>query len=143
MPLFDVELTHADDTAVLAAYVAAEEAAKAESSDEQPAEADDHPASAIDPATEDCESPGPKIRRQTWVRRLRDVDGIPGDRMAPIHGRLIAHGLLQFQLQGQNEGVLYRVTSAGRKSLSAAVDKDAADSQPLSEPASQARNEAA
>lgn len=56
-------------------------------------------------------------RIHTWISRLREVEGVPHDRLAPIHGRLIAHGLLQFQLQGREDGVMYRVTSAGRQML--------------------------
>jgi hypothetical protein len=56
-----------------------------------------------------------------WVARLRHVEGVPPDRMAPSHGRLIAGGYLQFQLQGRDAGVLYRLTSQGRAALSAAA----------------------
>jgi len=53
----------------------------------------------------------------TWVTRLREIEGVPSDQLAPIHGRLIALGLLHFQLPGRDEGVVYRVTSDGRKAI--------------------------
>lgn len=55
-----------------------------------------------------------------WVARIRHVEGVPPDRMAPTHGRLIAGGYLQFHLQGRDAGVLYRLTTQGRTALSAA-----------------------
>lgn len=65
------------------------------------------------PAEEDSTVPHAAI----WVPRIREVEGVPGDQLAPIHGRLIALGLINFQLQGREEGVLYRVTPEGRKAL--------------------------
>jgi len=65
---------------------------------------------------------GEEIERARWVARIGEVDGVPRDRLAPIHGRLIAHGYLQFQLQGRDAGVVYRVTSEGRAALEAACE---------------------
>lgn len=56
-------------------------------------------------------------RKLTWVRRLTSVVGVPAGRLAPIHGRLIADGLLQFLLGNRDEGVLYRLTSEARQAL--------------------------
>jgi hypothetical protein len=118
-----------DDLAVLAAYAVAQEIAEAarrsqpqgERSQPLSAAAFDEAAELDEGLGEDGESTqelksAPR-RTHIWVQRLRVVDGILPDRMAPIHGRLIAHGLLQFQLQGRDEGVVYRVTSAGRQKL--------------------------
>jgi hypothetical protein len=52
-----------------------------------------------------------------WVPRLRDVDGVPPESLAPLHGRLIAHGYLRFVLLGRSAGVAYRVTPEGRALL--------------------------
>ncbi|MFV0446144.1 MAG: hypothetical protein ACK5Q5_21415 [Planctomycetaceae bacterium] len=68
-------------------------------------------------------------RKQTWVRRLREVRGVAADRLAPIHGRLIAEGLLQFSLGGRDEGVLYRLTRDAKQVLTARPPLDA-DSLP-------------
>ncbi len=55
---------------------------------------------------------------KTWVTRLKEIEGVPSDQLTVIHGRLIALGLLHFQLPGRDEGVVYRVTSDGRKAIS-------------------------
>jgi hypothetical protein len=47
--------------------------------------------------------------------RVREVAGIPREQMARIHGKLIAHGLLQVEIAGRTGGMLYQLTSAGRK----------------------------
>lgn len=120
----------ADDLAVLSAYAAAQDLAEAERRSQpqgSPAAVSTLPLeNASGSADEGCEeadgesaeTSAPAERRTyVWIPRLRSVEGVPPDRMAPIHGRLIAHGLLQFQLQGREEGVLYRITSAGRQKL--------------------------
>ena len=139
MRLFEF-LFAADDLAVLSAYAAAQDLADAQRRS-GPHEDSSAPTSSLpftesgdtsDPADESCDDADgevaatstPAVRRAyTWVARLRSVDGIPADRLAPIHGRLIAHGLLQFQLQGRDEGVLYRVTTAGRQKLAESPDE--------------------
>ncbi|MGE0378992.1 MAG: hypothetical protein AB7I48_19325 [Planctomycetaceae bacterium] len=55
-----------------------------------------------------------------WIERIRAIDGVPHDQLAPGHGRLIALGYLQFQLQGRDAGVVYRLTTAGRTILTSA-----------------------
>lgn len=61
---------------------------------------------APQPTDEELEGAG-------WVARLVEVPGIDGARLAPLHGKLIAHGLLHFQLTGRTSGVVYRVSPAG------------------------------
>ena len=80
-------------------------------------------------------------RKQIWIPRLREVDGIDVDQLAPLHGRLIAEGLLQFNLGGREEGVLYRLTRDARQALNALPDTErtpsedceAVDSEPTEE----------
>ena len=74
---------------------------------------------AARPAKADDESTVPQAA--IWVPRIREVEGVPGDQLAPVHGRLIALGLLNFQLQGRDEGVLYRVTPEGRRAVERGV----------------------
>jgi hypothetical protein len=62
-----------------------------------------------------------------WVPRLRRIDGVPDDELPAIHGRLIAFGLLKFQLAGRNDGVQYQVSTAGREALSPENAADADD----------------
>ena len=59
-----------------------------------------------------------------WLRRLRDVSDVPAAELAAIHGRLIADGLLQFELGGRDEGVVYRLTRDARQAL-AQLNSDA------------------
>ena len=47
--------------------------------------------------------------------RVRDVDGVPADQMARVHGKLIAHGLLQVEIAGRTGGMLYQLTAIGRR----------------------------
>lgn len=62
----------------------------------------------------------------SWVPRLREIEGVPGEAMSPIHGRLIAHGLIKFQLAGQGASTMleYQVTPLGRRALGEAVPID-------------------
>jgi len=132
MLLFDIDFAD-DDLSVLSAYARAQDAADAARKSQQRNTVDGEHSSATGDEFNDLEetaddegvadgvatleSKTAARRIYTWVSRLREVDGIPADRMAPIHGRLIAQGLLQFQLQGREDGVVYRVTSAGRQML--------------------------
>jgi hypothetical protein len=52
-----------------------------------------------------------------WVPRLPVVAEVPGDQLSPIHGRLIAHGMLRFELAGRSEGVEYQLTPLGRQAV--------------------------
>lgn len=47
--------------------------------------------------------------------RVREVDGVPADQMARVHGKLIAHGLLQVEITGRTGGMLYQLTTFGRR----------------------------
>ena len=47
--------------------------------------------------------------------RVREVEGVPADQMARVHGKLIAHGLLQVEIAGRTGGMLYQLTTAGRR----------------------------
>ena len=47
--------------------------------------------------------------------RVRAVDGVPADQMARVHGKLIAHGLLQVEIAGRTGGMLYQLTAVGRR----------------------------
>ena len=59
--------------------------------------------------------------------RVREVDGVPADQMARVHGKLIAHGLLQVEITGRTGGMLYQLTAVGRRAclrLSGTVDEE-------------------
>jgi hypothetical protein len=132
MLLFDIAFGE-DDLAVLSAYVRAQDIAEAAKKSQPQGEsastvaatqgddADEFDEESLDDGdvTSAQTSQSASRRAHTWISRLREVEGVPPDRLAPIHGRLIAHGLLLFQLQGREDGVVYRVTSAGRQRLNA------------------------
>ncbi len=59
-----------------------------------------------------------------WVARLPLLDGVSAERLAPLHGALIARGLLSFQLLDHNGGIVYRLTPEGRSALDAAIGND-------------------
>lgn len=68
-----------------------------------------------EPLAAEDEEQEPTARGGYWFPRLSQVDGVPDEQLAPLHGRLIAHGLLQFNLGGRDTGVRYRVTGEARK----------------------------
>ena len=47
--------------------------------------------------------------------RVREVAGVPADQMARVHGKLIAHGLLQVEITGRTGGMLYQLTATGHR----------------------------
>lgn len=147
---FDAVTTEHDDLTVLAAYVAAEESAaqarrqldtqripSQAASSTCPAEFSANGHAVADGTTDSDEHAGMDTEesaaspgsRSFWVARLRVIEGIARDRLAPIHGRLIAQGLLQFQLQGRDEGLVYRTTGAARDLLATARRRDADEAE--------------
>lgn len=55
-----------------------------------------------------------------WVPRLPGIDGVPPEHLASLHGKLIALGLLRFQLLDRTGGMVYRISPEGRSQLAAA-----------------------
>jgi hypothetical protein len=121
-------LEHPEWVRVLAAYAATEA---------------DAPATE-EPEANDAEPDGAG-RGLHWSSRLTSVAGVPNERLAPLHGRLIAHGLLLFNLGGRDTGVLYRVTGEARRlvaelseSAELQTDAEAFSASSLSKPKSRA-----
>ncbi|MEZ6066689.1 MAG: hypothetical protein R3B90_13505 [Planctomycetaceae bacterium] len=96
------------------------------------------PAASLALATAEMTAPGETtaqeggrapIRKRPWVGRLRQVDDVPDDELAPIHGKLIAGGWLHFSLEGRDAGVVYQVSREGRQQLKLSLDEvtDSAD----------------
>ena len=83
-----------------------------------------------DDAEADVESSG-------WSPRIAEIPGIDQACLAPMHGKLIAHGLLNFELTGRSTGVVYRVSPEGRNLLkrAAAVEASGTTSDTTSESA--------
>jgi hypothetical protein len=56
-----------------------------------------------------CESRG-------WVPRLSRLDGVEPEKLAALHGKLIALGLLSFEVSGKS-GMQYQLSPLGRRTL--------------------------
>ena len=52
-----------------------------------------------------------------WVPRVGGVADVPVERLSVIHGKLIALGMLKFELSARSDGVLYQLTPLGRQAL--------------------------
>jgi len=52
-----------------------------------------------------------------WSPRLADVAGLAAEELSAIHGKLIALGLLKFEIGSRAEGVHYQLTPLGRQAL--------------------------
>ncbi|MCA8990930.1 MAG: hypothetical protein KDA88_03080 [Planctomycetaceae bacterium] len=73
-------------------------------------------ASPGEEATDDENAPAVS-RGPRYIPRIHHIEGVPPEEMAPTHGRLIALGWLQFQIESQEVGLTYRVTAEGRQAL--------------------------
>jgi len=52
-----------------------------------------------------------------WIARQTEVEGIDSAQLSSIHGKLIAHGMLKFDVGGRDVGVQYQLTHQGRRAL--------------------------
>jgi hypothetical protein len=63
-----------------------------------------------------------------WVKRLSRLDGIEPERLPSLHGKLIALGLLSFEISGK-AGMQYQLSPLGHRTLSRrAVDRGVEES---------------
>jgi len=83
-----------------------------ECAEEEPVDTPSVPAPILSDDDDDDEAAG-----IGWTERLREVEGVPVGRLAPIHGKLIAFGWLKYLLQGRSAGILYRVANEGKRLL--------------------------
>jgi hypothetical protein len=51
-----------------------------------------------------------------WVPRLSRLDGVEPERLSALHGKLIALGLLSFEISGKL-GMQYQISPLGRRTL--------------------------
>jgi len=58
-----------------------------------------------------------KTGNEGWVCRLTKVEGVSGNHLSAIHGKLIAFGFLNFELTSRTTGMRYQVTTLGRRIL--------------------------
>lgn len=52
-----------------------------------------------------------------WSPRVTQVAGLDADQLSAVHGKLIALGMLKFEIGSRAEGVHYQVTPLGRQAL--------------------------
>lgn len=52
-----------------------------------------------------------------WVPRIESLPDLDTAQLSPAHGKLIALGLLKFELSDKTSGILYQVTALGRHAL--------------------------
>ena len=53
-----------------------------------------------------------------WVSRLPSIPDVPSDQLSSVHGKMIAHGLLRFDVGDRHTGIRYQVTPEGRQLVS-------------------------
>lgn len=58
-----------------------------------------------------------------WASRLRRLDGIEPEQLSSLHGKLIALGLLSFEVSGK-AGMQYQLTPLGRHTLERGLDDE-------------------
>ena len=52
-----------------------------------------------------------------WIARPVSIEGVEPDQLSPLHGKLIAFGLLDVDVDIRHAGVRYRLTTEGRDAL--------------------------
>jgi hypothetical protein len=67
--------------------------------------------------------PGAESQSAGWVTRLSRLDGVEPDRLSALHGKLIALGLLSFEVTGKS-GVQYQLSPLGRRALGRGIGMD-------------------
>jgi len=60
-----------------------------------------------------------------WIPRITGVEGLEVTELSAIHGKLIALGLLKFDLGTQIEGIRYQPTSLAKQALLPPTERNA------------------
>jgi hypothetical protein len=63
-----------------------------------------------------------------WIGRFPALEGVDPNQLARLHGRLIAGGLLRFELADRDAGLLYQLTPEGRRMLEGTPPETCEDS---------------
>ncbi len=59
-----------------------------------------------------------------WVPRVSEIEGLEEHHLPRIHGKLIALGMLKFQLAGRTAGVAYQISRDGLKAIDPNVPRE-------------------
>jgi hypothetical protein len=54
---------------------------------------------------------------EAWISRIAGMPGIESSVLSSVHGKLIAHGFLKFEVGARDAGVLYQLTPLGRQAV--------------------------
>ena len=52
-----------------------------------------------------------------WSPRIAGVEGLADEAVSAIHGKLIALGMLKFEISSRTDGVQYQLTTLGKQAL--------------------------
>ena len=52
-----------------------------------------------------------------WSPRIVEVPGLAAENFSAIHGKLIALGMLKFEISNRTDGMQYQLTTLGRQAL--------------------------
>ena len=55
--------------------------------------------------------------RLEWSARITEVAGLAADQLSAIHGKLIALGMLKFEIGSRAAGIQYQITPLARQAL--------------------------
>jgi hypothetical protein len=82
------------------------------------------PAESADPPVDAAADSDPEFEADAshWIPRLTAVENVDPASLPSLHGRLIALGLLKFELFGRTGGMRYRLSTAGRQTLATATE---------------------
>ena len=58
-----------------------------------------------------------------WSPRIIEVPGLPAELLSAVHGKLIALGMLKFEIGSRADGVQYQLTTLGRQALVPSTDR--------------------
>ena len=59
-----------------------------------------------------------------WVPRIHEFPDTPTEELPGIHGKLIAHGFLKFDLAGRDGGIRYQLTPLGKQGINPSTPSD-------------------
>jgi hypothetical protein len=58
-----------------------------------------------------------------WCPRITDVSELAAEKLSAIHGKLIALGMLKFEIGSRADGMQYQLTTLGRQALLAPAER--------------------
>jgi hypothetical protein len=58
-----------------------------------------------------------------WSARIIEVPGLASEQLSAVHGKLIALGMLKFEIGSRADGVQYQLTTLGRQALVPAAER--------------------